>query len=258
MTKVRNDLFDSSQGLDRGRPFLVEAIWYLAKCFLFLTPLPVPSRLKCAILRLFGARIGKGVVIKPQVKIHFPWKLTVGDFAWIGEEVFILNFEPIIIGAHCCISQRTFLCGGSHDYRKPEMPYRNKPIKIEDGVWLGAQVFVSPGVTIGSDAVIATGSVVTTNQPPGMVCGGNPCVPIKDRWQTKENVENLNNHSISTMESASGPQNGGEVLPCCPPVTMDLPAYTPMRDTGSTDYDTAGDTELQAFASAGGVSADKR
>src|ERR1700722_8812153 len=90
VTIVRNDLFDGTRGLDRGRPFVIEAIWHLSKCLLFLTPLPVPSRFKCFILRLFGARIGKGVVIKPQVKIHFPWKLTVGDFAWIGEEVLIL------------------------------------------------------------------------------------------------------------------------------------------------------------------------
>ena len=187
MTRVRNDLFDSSNGLDRGRPFLVEAVWHLVKCLLFLTPLPVPSGIKCSVLRWFGARIGKGVVIKPQVKIHFPWKLTVGDFAWIGEEVFILNFEPVAIGAHCCISQRTFLCAGSHDYCDPKMPYRNQPITIAEGAWVGAQVFVAPGVTIGTEAVVIAGSVVTKNQPECMVCGGNPCVPIRSRWGQGQN-----------------------------------------------------------------------
>ena len=187
-TIVRNDLFDRRRGLDRGRPLLVEAIWHLSKCLLFLTPLPVPSRFKCFILRLFGARIGKGVVIKPQVKIHFPWKLTVGNFAWIGEEVFILNFEPVSIGAHCCISQRAFLCGGGHDYRQPDMPYRNGPITVEDGAWVGAQVFVAQGVTIGAEAVITAGSVVTRNQPPRMICGGNPSLPVKERWRSKEEI----------------------------------------------------------------------
>jgi putative colanic acid biosynthesis acetyltransferase WcaF len=182
MTKVRNDLFDPSRGLDRRRPLPVEAVWYLAKCLLFLTPLPVPSRLKCLVLRWFGARVGHGVVIKPRVNIHLPWKLVVGDFTWIGEEVFILNFEPVTLGAHCCISQRAFLCTGNHDYRHPEMPYRNQPITVEDGAWVGAQSFVAPGVHIGTEAVITAGSVVTSSQPPRMVCGGNPCTPLKNRW----------------------------------------------------------------------------
>jgi putative colanic acid biosynthesis acetyltransferase WcaF len=182
MTGIRNDLFDPTKGLDRGRPRWFEAIWYLVKCFLFLTPTPVPSAIKCSILRFFGARIGKGVVIKPRVNIHFPWKLTVGDFTWIGEEAFILNFEPVTIGAHCCISQRAFLCTGNHDYRKLTMPYRNKPITIEDGTWIGAQVFVAPGITVGNEAVITAGSVVITNPPPRTICGGNPCAPLKPRW----------------------------------------------------------------------------
>lgn len=182
MTRVRNDLFDPRQGLDRGRSRIVEAAWYMIKCGIFLSALPFPSGLKCALLRLFGARMGRGVVIKPRVNIHFPWKIAVGDFAWIGEEVFILNFEPVSIGAHCCISQRAFLCAGSHDYRKPEMPYRNRQITVEDGAWIGAQVFVGPGVTVGSEAVIGAGAVVVKNQPAGMVCAGNPCVPLSGRW----------------------------------------------------------------------------
>src|ERR1700733_4183499 len=158
MTRVRNDLFNPRQGLDRGRSKFVEAVWYIVKCVLFLSPWPFPSSLKCALLRFFGARIGTGVVIKPRVNIHFPWKLFVGDHAWIGEEVFILNFEPVTIGAHCCISQRVFLCTGNHDFRKPDMPYRNRPITMEDGAWVGAHAFVSPGVTIGTETVITAGS----------------------------------------------------------------------------------------------------
>src|SRR5208282_5928694 len=149
---------------------------------LFLPPWPVPSSVKRAVLQLFGARVGRGVVIKPRVNIHLPWKLVVGDFSWIGEEVFILNFEPVTIGAHCCISQRAFLCTGNHDYRQADMPYRNQPIVVEDGAWVGAQTFVAPGVTICTEAVITAGSVVTKSQPPQMVCGGNPCAPIQKRW----------------------------------------------------------------------------
>ena len=142
-TRVRLDLFDPSLGLDRGRTKLVELAWYLTKCCFFLTAFPWPSRLKSALLRCFGAQVGRGVVIKPRVNIHLPWKLAVGDFTWIGEEVFILNFEPVTIGAHCCISQRAFLCGGNHDYGEPNFRYRNQPIAIEPGAWIGASVFVA-------------------------------------------------------------------------------------------------------------------
>ncbi len=183
-TRVRNDLFDPQKGLDRGRPKLVEAIWYLLKCVFFLSPLPWPSSFKCALLRIFGAAIGRRVRIKPRVNIHFPWKLVVGDYSWIGEEVFILNFEPVTIGAHCCISQRAFLCTGNHDYRQADMPYRNHPITIGDGAWIGAQAFLAADVKIGVETVVAAGSVVTQSQPAQMVCGGNPCTPVRPRWRS--------------------------------------------------------------------------
>jgi putative colanic acid biosynthesis acetyltransferase WcaF len=187
VTRVRNDLFDARKGLDRGRPLVFEALWYLCKCAFFLTPLPVPSWFKCALLRGFGAEVGRNVYIKPRVNIHFPWKLRIGDFTWIGEEVFLLNFEPLTIGAHCCVSQRAFLCTGNHDYRRPDMRYRNQPISIEDGAWIGAQVFVGPGVTVGKDAVVTAGSVVVQNISGGMVGSGNPCRAVKPRWD--EDVE---------------------------------------------------------------------
>ena len=182
-TQVRNDLFDPRMELDRGRPKLVEAIWYLLKCVFFLSPWPWPSSFKCALLRTFGASVGRSVRIKPRVNIHFPWKLAIGDHSWIGEEVFILNFEPVTIGTQCCISQRAFLCTGSHDYRQANMPYRNQPIAIADGAWIGAQSFVAAGVMIGVDTVIAAGSVVTRSQPAQMVCSGNPCTPVRTRWR---------------------------------------------------------------------------
>jgi putative colanic acid biosynthesis acetyltransferase WcaF len=187
MTKVRNDLFDARKGLDRGRTKPVEAAWYLLKCLFFLSPLPWPSGFKCSLLRLFGATIGRQVYIKPRVNIHFPWKLSVGDFTWIGEEVFLLNFEPIAIGAHCCISQRAFLCTGNHDYRQVDMPYLNRSIYIGDGAWIGAQVFVAPGSAVGSETVVTAGSVVFGDLVAGMVCSGNPCRPIKPRWK-QENL----------------------------------------------------------------------
>lgn len=186
LQRTRLDQFDAGLGLDRGRSKPYEMLWYVVKCFFFLSPLPWPTRLKCAILRLFGAKVGVGVNIKPRVNIHFPWKLELGDWCWIGEEVFILNFEPVRIGAHACLSQRAFLCGGNHDYRDPTFRYRNGPITVDDGAWLGAQVFVAPGVTIGNHAVITAGSVVTQNQPARMICSGSPCTAVKPRWASPQ------------------------------------------------------------------------
>lgn len=180
---VRLDQFDPSLGLDRGASRSKEALWYLVKCVFFISPLPWPSGLRCRLLRWFGARVGIGVNIKPRVNIHFPWKLTLGDHCWIGEEVFILNFELIQIGSHACVSQRAFLCGGNHDYTDVAFSYRNGPIEIGTGAWVGAQSFVGPNSRIGEQAVIVAGSVVTGDLPAGMVCRGNPCVPLKPRWK---------------------------------------------------------------------------
>ena len=181
-TRVRLDQFDQTRGFQRGRSRAVEAAWYLCKCLFFLSALPWPSPWKAALLRIFGARIGRGVVLKPRVNIHLPWRLEMGDHAWIGEEACILNFERVIIGAHACVSQRAFLCTGNHDFRDVTMPYRNRPITIGAGAWVGAQVFVAPGVEIGPEAVVTAGSVVTRSLPPAMICTGNPCVAIKPRW----------------------------------------------------------------------------
>jgi putative colanic acid biosynthesis acetyltransferase WcaF len=180
--KVRNDLFDPTKGLNRGRSRLVEAAWYTAKCIFFLSPVPWPSGWRVQLLRLFGATVGTRVYIKPRVNIHFPWKLSIGSRTWIGEEVFILNLEPVTIGAHVCISQRAFLCTGNHDYRDPAMSYRNRPIELGDGSWVGAQCFVGPGVKIGREAVATAGSVVVRDLPEETICSGNPCVAVKARW----------------------------------------------------------------------------
>lgn len=174
--------FDAGKNLDRGKSKYVEGFWYVIKILFFLSAFPWPNILKRRILIFFGAKIGKQVIIKPRVNIHFPWKLEIGNNSWIGEEVFILNFELIRIGDNCCISQRSFLCGGNHDYRDPTFKYKNEPINIKKGVWVGAQSFVGPGVVINDNAVITAGSIVLKNQPAQKICSGNPCKPIKDRW----------------------------------------------------------------------------
>ena len=182
-SKVALNDFDASVGLDRGVSRLKELCWYLIKVVFFLSALPYPSGFKAKLLRLFGAKIGTGVVIKPRVNIHFPWKLELGDHVWIGEEAFLLNFEKFIIGDNVCISQRSFLCGGNHDYRQPEMPYRNGPITLKDGAWVGACCFIGPNVTIGSDTVITVGSVILSDQEENLVVTSPITSKTKKRWK---------------------------------------------------------------------------
>jgi putative colanic acid biosynthesis acetyltransferase WcaF len=182
ISKVNLGGFNSRVGLERGAGKLKEISWYFIKMIFFLSAMPYPNSLKRFLLQWFGAKIGLGVIIKPRVNIHFPWKLVVGNNVWIGEEVCLLNFELLTIGDDVCISQRAFLCGGNHDFRIPEMPYRNGPVTLMNGCWIGASVFVSPGVTVGTDSVITAGSVVTANLEPNGIYKGNPLVYIKQRW----------------------------------------------------------------------------
>ncbi|WP_051638170.1 WcaF family extracellular polysaccharide biosynthesis acetyltransferase [Maribacter sp. Hel_I_7] len=181
-SKVLLKAFDSSKGLDRGSSKLKEVFWYVVKVFFFLTAIPYPNSFKIFILKRFGAKVGEGVVIKPRVNIHFPWKLTIGNHVWIGEEVFLLNFENLSIGNNVCISQRSFLCGGNHDYKDISMPYRNGPITLKDGCWIGASCFIGPGVTIGIDTVITVGSVVTKTVGNNLVTHVFPDQFSKQRW----------------------------------------------------------------------------
>lgn len=182
MKKVRLDLFNSKLGLDRGASKAKEMLWYAVKVVFFLSAIPYPSKLKVFLLKAFGAKVGKGLIIKPRVNIHFPWKLVVGDNVWIGEEVFLLNFELLTIGNNVCISQKVFVCGGNHDYKDPTMPYRNGVIVIEDGSWVGAASFVGPNVKIGINSIVSVGSIVTKSLPENGVFSGNPLQLVKERW----------------------------------------------------------------------------
>jgi putative colanic acid biosynthesis acetyltransferase WcaF len=182
---MKVDLSTFSTGdFDRGAGPLKEGCWMLTSLFLFrLCPFKL-SGLKCAALRTFGAKIGRGVVIKPRVTITFPWKLTVGNDVWLGEECWLLNLEHITIADNVCISQRAFLCTGNHDYKSPTFDLIVKPIQVEEGAWIGANTFVGPGVQVGSHAVLTAGSVATNNLQPFGIYRGNPAVLIKTRLLT--------------------------------------------------------------------------
>lgn len=158
-----------------------EALWLLVNLFLFrLCPFSL-SALKRCVLRAFGARIGTGVVIKPQVKITFPWKLEIGNNVWLGEESWFLNLERIIVGDNVCISQRAFLCTGNHNYHVTTFDLIVKPIVVEDGAWIGAACWVAPGIAIGTHAVLTAGSVATSSLEPWGIYQGNPATFLKQR-----------------------------------------------------------------------------
>ena len=168
----------SNRSFDRGCPRWKEVLWFVAKCFFFLNPWPWPSALRVWLLRRFGAQLGKRVVVRGQVNITFPWRLEVGDDVWLGEEVVILSLAPVVINSNVCISQRAFLCTGTHDFRSHKFDLVTKSIWVAQESWIGAQAFIAPGVKIGPGSMVAAGSVVLKDVLPQTKVGGNPAVKI--------------------------------------------------------------------------------
>lgn len=158
----------------------------LVKPIFMMLPRPF-SRLRVAILRAMGAKIGSGCHLEPRLKILLPWNLDLGDHVAIGREVEFLNFAPVRIGSMTVVSQYTYICTGTHDYTHPHFPLQFAPIAIGSECWVAARTFISPGVTIGNGAVIGAQSVVTKSIPAWTVCAGNPCRPIKPREIKKVN-----------------------------------------------------------------------
>ena len=164
---------------DRGAPFWREALWVGVKCLFFLNPVPWPSALRVELLRLFGATVGERVVIRSRVNVTFPWRLTVGDDVWLGEEALLLTLAPITIESDVCISQRAFLCTGSHDFQADDFKLITKPITVRRSSWISAQAFIAPGVEIGEGSMVSAGSVVLDSVPTRSLVRGNPAVVVK-------------------------------------------------------------------------------
>lgn len=169
----------TTSGFDRGQPRWMEALWIAARCLFFLNPFPWPSALRVGLLRTFGAQVGQRVVIRAHVNITFPWRFRAGDDVWLGEEVLILSLAPVVIESNVCISQRAFLCTGSHDFRAEHFDLITKPITVRARSWVAAQAFIAPGVEIGAGSMIAAGSIVLENVPPKSLVRGNPAVVVK-------------------------------------------------------------------------------
>jgi putative colanic acid biosynthesis acetyltransferase WcaF len=165
----------------RGASAVKTQIWWVVQSALFKLSPQFSYRWRCYLLTLFGAKIGKGVIIRPSVRITYPWRLSIGDYSWVGDHVDLYSLGEIVIGNNVVVSQRSYLCTGSHDYKSEAFDIFAKKIVIEDEAWLATDVFVAPGVTIGRGAVIGARSSVFSDMPAGMICLGSPAKPVKPR-----------------------------------------------------------------------------
>ena len=171
--------FDNSW-YNPGSPFK-RLTWYIINLLIFKNPFFFFLTPKVLLLRAFGAKIGKQVVIKPAVNIKYPWFLSIGDNTWIGEGVWIDNLDQINIGSNCCVSQGALLLSGNHNYKRPSFDLILKPITLEDGVWIGANSVVTQGVRCKSHSLLAVGSVASSNLESYTIYRGNPAIPMKER-----------------------------------------------------------------------------
>jgi putative colanic acid biosynthesis acetyltransferase WcaF len=175
LSKYNNDWFHV------GASKLKLGFWFLIKGTIFMNPFFPFMGIKLMLLRWFGAKVGEGVVIKTSVNIKFPWNLVVGNHVWLGERVWIENQGKVIIGNNACLSQGAILMTGNHDYKKTTFDLIVKGITLEDGVWIGANGFVCPGVTCLSHSVLTVNSVAMHNMEARWIYQGNPAQKIRER-----------------------------------------------------------------------------
>ena len=174
LAKFNNDWYKN------GKSGFVNLLWFLMNSAFFKSFFPINS-IKIAILRLFGTKIGKNVIIKPHVNIKYPWRLTIGNNVWIGEQVWIDNLANVLLEDDVCISQGAMLLCGNHHYKKTTFDLIIGEIKLRKGSWVGAKCVVCPGVSVGSHAVLTVGSVATAHLKEYMIYQGNPAQVVKER-----------------------------------------------------------------------------
>ena len=178
--KVRLDQFNNDWFHPGGKLKIV--FWTLFSIVFIRTAFPWPIFLKKRLLQTFGCKIGKGFVIKPRVNIKYPWKLTIGNYVWLGEQVWIDNLGTVEIHNHVCISQGAMLLTGNHDYRKPSFDLKVGEIILKSGVWIGAKSVVCPGVVCEENSMLSVSSVATKDLIANKIYQGNPAVAKKDRF----------------------------------------------------------------------------
>ena len=180
MNRVDLSAYDNPE-YKPGAGVVKRMLWMLCSSLFFQNHLFPFSGFKRFLLRIFGARIGSGVVIKPAVLIKHPWYLEIGNYTWIGEKVWIDNLVPVIISHNVCISQGAMLLTGNHNYKSPTFDLIMKPITLEEGVWIGAKAVVCPGVLAKEHSVLTVGSVASKDLEARTIFSGNPAVKSRTR-----------------------------------------------------------------------------
>jgi putative colanic acid biosynthesis acetyltransferase WcaF len=161
--------------------YIRRALWGIVQSTLIRYSLPRAYRWRRFWLRRFGAKLGPNAAVRATTRIFHPWLLEIDDWSIIGDKVVVYNLGPVSIGKHTVISEGTFLCAGTHDYTQPTMPLQRPPIRIGSGVWIAAQAFIGPGVTVGNNSIVGARAVVVSDVPEGVVVAGNPARIIKQR-----------------------------------------------------------------------------
>lgn len=170
----------------RGKNGMVVLLWWFIQGTIFRFSLHNMYHWRNFLLRSFGAKIGKEVKIRATAKFTYPWKVSIGDYSWIGDNTQFYSLDEIHVGSNCVISQESYLCTGSHDIKDPHFGLITKPIVIKDGAWVASDVFVYPGVTINELAVVSARSTVTKDIPANEVHAGSPAKFIKKRFEEEE------------------------------------------------------------------------
>ncbi|MGA2050326.1 MAG: WcaF family extracellular polysaccharide biosynthesis acetyltransferase [Terracidiphilus sp.] len=165
----------------RGRPAWFVQLWWLVEMLLFHPSPQVMFGWRRFLLRIFGAKIGKGVLIRRSATVTYPWRLTIGNWCWVGDHATLYTLGEITIDENTVISHHAYLCTASHDYTRPTFDQFAKPIHVESEAWIATSAYVGPGVTIGQGAVVGACSVVLKDVPANIVCAGNPLKVLRAR-----------------------------------------------------------------------------
>ena len=165
--------------------FIRRTAWFFLGQPLVRSMIMPSSALRVFVLRLFGARIGEGVTVKPGVNVKYPWFLTVGNDCWIGERCWIDNLSAVRLGNDVCLSQDVYLCTGNHNWSDPSFGLMIAPIHCYDGSWAAARSMLGPGSVLSEGAVAGAGAVVNGTVPPFEIHSGNPARFVRQRTLTR-------------------------------------------------------------------------
>jgi putative colanic acid biosynthesis acetyltransferase WcaF len=198
---VRLSTFENSW-YKPGRSRFVQALWFFIGLPVLRCTLLPSSAIRVSLLRAFGARIGTGAILRPGVRVKYPWKLVLGNDCWIGEDCWIDNLATVSLGNDVCISQGAYLCTGNHDRADPSFGLIVKPIHLEDGAWIGAKAVLGPGVRVGRAAIASLGSVVVRNIPPREIHAGNPARFVANRKFRNHSEQSILQKEMQQVASA--------------------------------------------------------